>query len=91
MPGSANRKRNAARRRALELLASCRDGCTEAVMLAHGHGSADGRACARRARDGDGGARGCGLRKQEGGHSKERTQAERACWPRSSGDRARHR
>jgi hypothetical protein len=25
-----------ARRRALELLASCRDGCTEAMMLAHG-------------------------------------------------------
>jgi hypothetical protein len=24
------------RRRALELLASCRDGCTEAFMLAHG-------------------------------------------------------
>jgi hypothetical protein len=24
------------RRRALELLASCRDGCTEAVLLAHG-------------------------------------------------------
>jgi hypothetical protein len=24
------------RRRSLELLASCRDGCTEAVMLAHG-------------------------------------------------------
>jgi len=24
------------RRRALELLASCRDGCTEAIMLAHG-------------------------------------------------------
>jgi hypothetical protein len=24
------------RRRALELLASCRDGCTEALMLAHG-------------------------------------------------------
>jgi hypothetical protein len=23
-------------RRALELLASCRDGCTEAIMLAHG-------------------------------------------------------
>jgi hypothetical protein len=34
-PGS---KRNppATRRRALELLASCRDGCTEAIMLAHG-------------------------------------------------------
>jgi hypothetical protein len=26
----------ATRRRALELLASCRDGCTEAIMLAHG-------------------------------------------------------
>ena len=24
------------RRRALELLASCRDGCTEAIMVAHG-------------------------------------------------------
>jgi hypothetical protein len=24
------------RRRGLELLASCRDGCTEAIMLAHG-------------------------------------------------------
>jgi hypothetical protein len=24
------------RRRALELLASCRDGCTEALMIAHG-------------------------------------------------------
>jgi hypothetical protein len=24
------------RRRALDLLASCRDGCTEAIMLAHG-------------------------------------------------------
>jgi hypothetical protein len=27
---------NPDRRRALELLASCRDGCTEAIMLAHG-------------------------------------------------------
>jgi hypothetical protein len=37
MPGSANRKRHAAyRRKALELLASCRDGCTEAIMIAHG-------------------------------------------------------
>lgn len=27
---------SAYRRRTLELLASCRDGCTEAVMLAHG-------------------------------------------------------
>jgi hypothetical protein len=26
----------ATRRSALELLASCRDGCTEAIMLAHG-------------------------------------------------------
>jgi hypothetical protein len=26
----------ATRRRALELLPSCRDGCTEALMLAHG-------------------------------------------------------
>jgi hypothetical protein len=26
----------ATRRRALELLASCRDGCTEAILLAHG-------------------------------------------------------
>src|SRR5712671_4916318 len=26
------------RRRALELLASCRDGCTEAIMIAHGLG-----------------------------------------------------
>jgi hypothetical protein len=26
----------ATRRRALELLASCRDGCTEAIMLARG-------------------------------------------------------
>jgi hypothetical protein len=34
----ANRKRRPKpnRRRALELLASCRDGCTEAIMLAHG-------------------------------------------------------
>jgi hypothetical protein len=33
-----NRKRRPKpdRRRALELLASCRDGCTEALMLAHG-------------------------------------------------------
>jgi hypothetical protein len=37
MPGSANRKRNAAyRRKALELLAASRDGCTEAIMIAHG-------------------------------------------------------
>jgi hypothetical protein len=26
----------ATRRRGLELLASCRDGCTEAIVLAHG-------------------------------------------------------
>jgi hypothetical protein len=34
----ASRKRvpAATRRRLLELLASCRDGCTEATMLAHG-------------------------------------------------------
>jgi hypothetical protein len=33
-----NRKRlpKPNRRRALELLASCRDGCTEALLLAHG-------------------------------------------------------
>jgi hypothetical protein len=33
-----SRKRTppATRRRALELPASCRDGCTEAIMLAHG-------------------------------------------------------
>jgi hypothetical protein len=33
-----NRKRSppAARRRALELLAASRDGCSEAIMLAHG-------------------------------------------------------
>jgi hypothetical protein len=33
-----NRKRlpKPNRRRALELLASCRDGCTEAMMIAHG-------------------------------------------------------
>src|SRR6266446_1264054 len=30
------RGRKPDRRRALELLASCRDGCTEAIMLAHG-------------------------------------------------------
>jgi hypothetical protein len=37
MPGSANNERNVAyRRHALELLASFRDGCTEAIMLAHG-------------------------------------------------------
>jgi hypothetical protein len=31
-----SRKRNPKPDRALELLASCRDGCTEAMMLAHG-------------------------------------------------------
>jgi hypothetical protein len=31
-----NRIPKPTRRRALELLASCRDGCTEAIMLAHG-------------------------------------------------------
>jgi hypothetical protein len=30
------RARNADRRRALELLAASREGCTEAIMLAHG-------------------------------------------------------
>jgi hypothetical protein len=30
------RRRKPDRRRALELLASCRDGCTEAMMFAHG-------------------------------------------------------
>jgi hypothetical protein len=30
------RNRKSDHRRALELLASCRDGCTEAIMLAHG-------------------------------------------------------
>jgi hypothetical protein len=33
---SARRRSKPDRRRALELLASCRDGCTEAIMLAHG-------------------------------------------------------
>jgi hypothetical protein len=33
---SARRLPKPDRRRALELLASCRDGCTEAIMLAHG-------------------------------------------------------
>jgi hypothetical protein len=43
MSSVGNSRRNAGkhippatRRRALELLASCRDGCTEAIMLAHG-------------------------------------------------------
>jgi hypothetical protein len=34
--GARKRVPLATRRRALELLASCRDGCTEAIMLAHG-------------------------------------------------------
>ena len=34
--GARKRVPPATRRRALELLASCRDGCTEAMMLAHG-------------------------------------------------------
>jgi hypothetical protein len=33
---SRRRRPDTSRRRALELLASCRDGCTEALMLAHG-------------------------------------------------------
>jgi hypothetical protein len=38
MSTGSHRKRNPKpdRRRALELLASCRDGCTEAMMRAHG-------------------------------------------------------
>jgi hypothetical protein len=38
MPAARTRRRlpKPDRRRALELLASCRDGCTEAIMLAHG-------------------------------------------------------
>jgi hypothetical protein len=37
MPTSRTRRLSKPdRRRALELLASCRDGCTEAMMLAHG-------------------------------------------------------
>jgi hypothetical protein len=38
MPPSPRRshRRHPDRRRALELLASCRDGCTEAILLAHG-------------------------------------------------------
>jgi hypothetical protein len=39
MPTSPPRRRHGPkpdRRRALELLASCPDGCTEAIMLAHG-------------------------------------------------------
>jgi hypothetical protein len=34
MPRSLRRRPD--RRRTLELLASCRDGCTEAMMIAHG-------------------------------------------------------
>jgi hypothetical protein len=34
--GARKRVPPATRRRALELLASCPDGCTEAIMLAHG-------------------------------------------------------
>jgi hypothetical protein len=70
------------RRRALELLASCRDGCKEAIMLAHElvdrH---DGRADERRARECDGRARRCraarrsrsrerGSPRRDGGHSR---------------------
>jgi len=37
------------RRRALELLAASPEGCTEAIMLAHGFSlRLDGRACSRR-------------------------------------------
>jgi hypothetical protein len=36
MPTGRKRSPPATRRRALELLASCRDGCAEAIMLAHG-------------------------------------------------------
>jgi hypothetical protein len=36
MPATPPPPPQADRRRALELLASCRDGCTEAIMLAHG-------------------------------------------------------
>jgi hypothetical protein len=37
MPTSRTRRLpKPSRRRALELLASCRDGCTEAILLAHG-------------------------------------------------------
>jgi hypothetical protein len=36
MPRPLRRRPKPDRRRALELLASCRDGCTEAMMLAHG-------------------------------------------------------
>jgi hypothetical protein len=33
---SRHRRPDTSRRRALELLASCREGCTEAILLAHG-------------------------------------------------------
>jgi hypothetical protein len=36
MPTGRKRSPPATRRRALELLASCPDGCTEAIMLTHG-------------------------------------------------------
>jgi hypothetical protein len=36
MPRPLRRHPKPDRRRALELLASCRDGCTEAIMLTHG-------------------------------------------------------
>jgi hypothetical protein len=36
MPRPLRRRPKPDRRRALELLASCRDGCTETMMLAHG-------------------------------------------------------
>jgi hypothetical protein len=36
MPRPLRRHPKPDRRRALELLASCRDGCTEAIMIAHG-------------------------------------------------------
>jgi hypothetical protein len=54
------RKRNppATRRRALELLAASRDGCTEAIRLAHGFSNRhDGRDHQRRARERDDPAR----------------------------------
>jgi hypothetical protein len=36
MPRPLRRRPKPDRRRAFELLASCRDGCTEAIMIAHG-------------------------------------------------------
>jgi hypothetical protein len=36
MPRPLRRRPRPDRRRALELLASCRDGCTEPIMIAHG-------------------------------------------------------